>query len=440
MSSMVDESAVNHEARGMYRLLSQLFPIHRSITGKGLRKTLEILENEIPELERHFYPTGKKVYDWEIPREWCVDDAYILSPSGEKFCDLKESNLNVVQYSVPVDTTLSLDELKPRLHSIPSQPEAVPYLTSYYKETWGFCISENQKKRLPAGNYRILIDSKFIDNGLDLADVVIKGRSKKEILLSTYVCHPSMANNELSGPVVAVYLYKWLKRNQRNLKYSYRFIFCPETIGAIAYIHASFKKLKENSLCGFILTCMGDNAAYSFLPSKSGNSLADRAAACVLENDLTDYKIYSFNQRGSDERQYCSPKVDIPMCSVMRSKYGEYKEYHTSNDNLDFVSEEGLWGSLKVMKKIINLLEANETYITQSTCEPKLDVHGLYPTMTTKDNWRDSEAILNILAYCDGFTDVVSIVNLCKLPTTIVLPAIESLRKKNLIISTNEPS
>lgn len=301
----------------MYQLLKELFPICRSITGEGVRETLRIIQKHIP-IKIHGIPSGTKVFDWEVPKEWNIKDAYIMDEEGNKIVDFKKNNLHVVGYSIPVDKTVNLEELESHLYSIEDQPEAIPYITSYYKERWGFCISHNQRKKLKDGNYRVYIDSSLKDGYLNYAELIIPGRTSKEIFLSTYICHPSMANNELSGPVLLTYLAKWIMSEPR--KFSYRLVFIPETIGSITYLSQNYKEMKENIIAGYNLTCVGDNRAYSFMPSRYGNTYADKVALNVLRYSQPDFIQYSYLQRGSDERQYCSPGIDLPVASIMRTK------------------------------------------------------------------------------------------------------------------------
>lgn len=395
----------------IYELCKELFPINRSLTGDGVRETLNILKREIPELAIYEVPSGTKCFDWAVPKEWNINEAYIIDPDGNKICNFKENNLHVVGYSIPVNTTIDLEDLEAYLYSLPELPEAIPYITSYYKERWGFCLSHNQRNKLKKGKYKVYIDSTLKDGNLTYGELLIKGDSEKEIFFSTYICHPSMANNELSGPTVVTYLAKYIKSLQQR-RYSYRIIFIPETIGSIMYLSKHLDIMKKNVIAGFNVSCVGDNNNYSYLPSKFGNTLSDKVALHVLRSAVEEFKEYSFlKHRGSDERQYCSPGVDLPICSVMRTRYGDYKEYHTSLDNLEYISSAGLNGAYEVYKKIIEILELNYIYLSNVLCEPQLGKRGLYPTISTKNTKSVVANMMNFLAYIDGKKDLIEISN-----------------------------
>ena len=332
----------NKEGKAIHELAKELWPIGRSITGQGVRHTLDIIAQTLPELKVFQVASGTDVFDWVIPKEWQVNEAYIIGPDGQKFCNYKENNLHLVGYSTPINKIVSLSELQNHLYSRPDLPNAVPYVTSYYEKRWGFCISHNERLKLVDGDYKVVIETRLFEGFLNYGEVLIKGKSEKEIFLSSYICHPSMANNELSGPTVLTYLTKWLL-SQNNLQYSYRIIFVPETIGAIAYLSKNLKKMKKLIIAGFNLSCLGDTRAYSYVPSRMGGSLSDKIAKHVLKWIDENYFEYTWSDRGSDERQYCSPGVDLPIATICRSKYGAYPEYHTSLDDLEtLVTPEGL--------------------------------------------------------------------------------------------------
>lgn len=414
----------------MYQLLKRLFPICRSITGNGVRETLRILQEYIP-ITIHEVPTGTKVFDWEVPKEWNIRDAYILDEHGNKIVDFKQNNLHVVSYSNPVNQVLTLDELQRHLYSLENQPDAIPYITSYYKEHWGFCISHNQRMQLKEGMYQVFIDSDLRDGHLTYGELIIPGKTQKEVFLSTYICHPSMANNELSGPVLTTVLTKWIQSAPR--KYTYRIVFVPETIGSITYLSKHMDVMKRNIIAGYNLSCVGDDRAYSYLSSRKGNTLADRVALNILRTSQPNFISYSFLDRGSDERQYCSPGIDLPVASIMRSKYGEYPEYHTSLDNLELVTPSGLYGSFDVYQQCLDLIERNERYRINCLCEPQLGKRGLYPSLSTKESRKIVRNMINFIAYADGEKDLVEISDILQLPVKELYPIIDILRKNNLL-------
>lgn len=386
----------------MYKWCVDLFPINRSIMGDGVRNTLSYIKKEFPDLEIKKIKTGTKIFDWEVPNEWNVKEAYIEDLKGNRIIDFKKNNLHLMSYSVPIDKWMNLNELNKHLYSIEEQPDAIPYVTSYYKKNWGFCISHNQRKKLKNTNFHVVIKSSLNPGYLNYGEILIKGKTTNEILLSTYICHPSMANNEVSGPVVTLALTKFINKiKSRN--FSYRIIFIPETIGALAYLSYNHKKMKKNIKAGFILTCVGDNNNFSFMPSRLGSTLADKVANHVINHFYPSTKKYSFLDRGSDERQFCSPLIDLPIVSLMRSKYGTYKEYHTSEDNLNFISEEGLLGGYEINRKCIETLEINKRYIATLMGEPKMDKRGLRDSVgAPKKLPQNFKVIMDFLMYADG--------------------------------------
>jgi aminopeptidase-like protein len=417
----------------IYNLCVEMFPICRSITGNGVRKSLSILQNHLPDLQIIEVPSGTQAFDWTVPKEWNINDAYILDPQGNKIANFQDSNLHVVGYSIPINTTLTLDELQPHLHSLPDQPDAIPYITSYYQERWGFCLPHKQREKLKPGNYQAFIDSSLTQGHLTYGELIIPGDSTKEVFLSTYICHPSMANNELSGPAVTTFIAKLIK-DLKSRKYTYRIIFIPETIGSIVYLSRNLSEMKKNIIAGFNITCIGDERSYSYLASRYGDSLADRVILHVLENSISEFNKYSYLERASDERQYCSPGIDLPVASVMRTKYSEYPEYHTSLDNLDFISPNGLFGGFEVLRFCIECLEQNKVYKTKMLCEPQLGKRGLYPTLSTKESRGIVRNMMNLIAYCDGTNDLLKIAEIIKVPMWTLYELVNLLITDDIIV------
>lgn len=417
-----------------YQLCQTLFPICRSLTGAGVRESLEILRGQMPELQICSVPSGTQCFDWTVPPEWNIRDAYILDSTGKKVVDFKKSNLHVLGYSQPVDREMELDELQQHLYSLPEQPDVIPYVTSYYTPRWGFCLSDNQRKSLSSGRYRVVIDSQLESGVLNYGELILPGKTDREVLLSTYICHPSMANNELSGPAVTTLLAQWLTSDvDRNL--TYRIVFIPETIGSIVYLSKHLKSLQKNVIAGFVVTCVGDDRAYSYLPSRAGNSLADQVAKHVLRRTQPDFRSYSFLDRGSDERQYCSPGVDLPVCSMMRTKYGEYLEYHTSADNLELISPAGLQGAFDVYQKALRCLESNQRLKITVFGEPQLGKRGLYPTTSTKATKGLVADMMNLLAYCDGERTLLEISELIGADMWKLIPVVERMKAEGLLVA-----
>lgn len=384
-----------------------LYPIRRSLSGPGVRETLAYIKKLLPDLQIYEVASGSKVLDWEVPDEWTLRAAYVEDEAGNRIIDIDNHGLHILGYSEPVDTVVELDELQQHLYSLPDQPDAIPYVTSYYKRRWGFCVTQQQRSALKSGRYRVKIDADLDAGVLNYADLVIPGNSAQEIILSTYVCHPMMVNNELSGPVVAIALARWLATCDR--RFTYRILFVPETIGAIIYLGRHMEHLKANTHAGFILTCMGDEHSFSFMPSRLGTSIADRAARYVLKRFAPDYVAYSFLDRGSDERQYCSPLVELPFVSIMRSKYEAYPEYHTSLDDFSLVTAAGLGGGLAMMQAAIRVLEANHIYRAKVPGEPQLGKRGLYPDISFNGSDLMVRDMMNFLAYADGRHDLLQI-------------------------------
>jgi aminopeptidase-like protein len=388
----------------------RLWPICRSITGDGLRESLKII-NEIVPLTITEVPSGTKVFDWVVPNEWNISEAFIITPEGKRICDFVANNLHVVNYSIPVDRKLSFSELEKNLHYLKDLPGAIPYVTSYYRENWGFCLTYDEFLDLPKnGEYHVVIKSSLKPGSLTYGELILPGETEKEVLFSTYVCHPSMANNELSGPLVQSFLYRKIAALEKR-KYTYRFLFAPETIGVISYLHANGEHMISHMDAGFVLTCCGDDGKLVYKKSKRENTLADRVALHVLGIGDEPYDIIPFSVGGSDERQYCSPGFNLPVGSLTRSMYQRYKEYHTSLDNKSFISFDAMARTIDTYFDIVKTLEINRTFRnTMPFCEPQLGKRGLYPaSVGPLDQRREIHKMMHLLAFSDGENDIINI-------------------------------
>lgn len=416
----------------IYKIAEELFPICRSITGNGVRETFQILKKYVPQLQVEEIPSGTQVFDWEVPKEWDISEGYIENSCGERILDFQNNNLHIMGYSVPVDRYVPLEELKKYIYTEKEQPEVIPYVTSYYRERFGFCMSENQKKSLPEDTYHMVIKSQLKQGHLTYGEIVIPGACQEEIFFSTYVCHPSMANNECSGPSLAICLADWLMHRQERY-FTYRIVFVPETIGSICYLSRYKDELKERVKAGFNLSCVGDNRNYSMIESRYGNTLSDRVLKKVLQEHCGQFSTYSFLERGSDERQYNAPGVDLPVVGFCRSKYGEYPEYHTSADNMGLVSPEGFQGSFEVMVKVVEALEYNRRYRVNVFCEPQLGKRGLYPTVSQKGSYDAVYDMKNLIAYADGTNDLLAISDRIGCPMGRLIEIVKKLTQHGLL-------
>jgi aminopeptidase-like protein len=416
----------------MIELAKRLFPINRSITGDGVRQTLSLISEYIS-LKIFEIPSGTKAFDWVVPKEWIIRDGYVKDDRGKRVIDYKENNLHVVSYSKPVDMAVPLSKLKNHLHTLPDQPDAIPYMTSYYQENWGFCLSDLSAQSLKDGTYKVLIDSEFVDGSLTYGEILVPGEREEEIFISTDICHPSMANNEISGPVVATFIAEWLKR--QHLTYTYRIIFIPETIGSIVYLSRNLEKLRKNVVAGFVLSCIGDERCYSCVASPYGDTLSDKVATEVLSSRPGKKFRYSYlDGRGSDERHYSSPGADLPMVTLCRSKFGTYPEYHTSLDDFSVVTENGLLGGFEYVKECIELIEKNRIYKSVYIGEPNLGKRGLYQTITKEKGlgqtlWDRK----NVLAYANGQNDLFDLSKITGRPTKKLIPVIDELVEYGLL-------
>ena len=422
-----------------------LFSINRSLTGNGTFKTLKIIKKNFPMLKIKKIKSGTKVFDWKVPPEWNVVDAYVSDSKGKKIIDFKKNNLHLLGYSVPFNKIIVKKDLFKNLFYLKKQPEAIPYITSYYKKRWGFCISYYQFKKINKNyslneKFKVFIDSKFKfeksrgagAGRLNYGELILKGKSKKEILISTYICHPSMANNELSGPIVSMSLINYFKKKKLNK--TLRFVFIPETIGSISYLSKNLKYLKENVIGGYNLSCIGDDRQHSCMFSKYQNSPSDEAVIEAYKLlKIKNYKVYSFLKRGSDERQYNSPGVDLKISSIFRTKYGEYPEYHTSLDNFSLVTLKGCVGGFNVVKKSIEILLERIYPKCKIICEPQMGKRGLYSTLSTKNGNKLTQSYMDFLQYADGTNSLEKISNSIKLDLNSVKNIHRIMLKYNLI-------
>ena len=415
----------------MHSLAQRVWDFPRSITGNGVRDTLKVFSEYLPNLQIHEVASGTEVLDWVVPLEWNLTRAYLVGPTGERIVDSADNNVHVVSYSEPIDLELDLESLQNHLHSDFDHTDAIPYVTSYYNRTWGFCLTQNQRDTLVPGTYRVVIDSSLEPGFLTYGEWVLPGKSASEVFISTYVCHPSLANNELSGPVVAVALAQWLM-SLPSRKYTYRFVFVPETIGPITYLSRNLERLQASVVAGFNLTCIGDEGDYSYLASRDGNTPIDRIAQRVIAA-APQPVTYSFMDRGSDERQYCAPGIDLPLISLMRTRYGHFEEYHTSADDLEFVTPAGLQGGFELVRDCIAELEASEYLTTPIKGEPQLAKRGLYHTMHARTVADEILLRTHILAYSDGSHSEQDIATLTGRPLSEISLLAAELAKHGLI-------
>jgi len=403
LRSAVDRNNIGLE---MYQLVTELYPICRSITGNGVRETLRIIEKHIP-LKIHNVPTGTPVFDWTVPREWNITDAYVKNSRGERVIDFQTSNLQVVNYSVPVKRRMSLAELRPRLFTLPDHPDWIPYRTSYYHETWGFCLSHNQLMELKDEEYEVCINSSLEPGFLTYGEYVLTGESLDEVLISCHICHPSLANDNLSGVALALFLAKYLNGAKR--RYSYRFLFIPGTIGSITWLslnEAQTSRIKH----GLVLASVGAGDRFTYKKSRRGDTEIDRAVVSVLQHSGKSYDILDFSPYGYDERQFCSPGFNLRMGCLMRTPHGSFPEYHTSADNLDFVQPALLAESFVVGLTVVCSLDNNVVYANQNPkCEPQLGKRGLYRTMGGVESGVDELALLWVLNLSDGMHSLLDI-------------------------------
>lgn len=418
------------------KLIDKLYPICRSITGKGFKDSLEILKENM-DIKMFKFRTGTKVLDWIIPKEWNIKDAYIIDPSGKKIVDFKKNNLHIVNYSMPINKSISLEKLKKKIFTLPKLPNAIPYIASYYKKDWGFCIEYKKYKNLKKGNYKVFIDSTLKNGELVYSDTKIPGKSKKEILLSTYLCHPQMANHELGGPIVLSMLYKILKTTGPH-KYTYRFLICPENIGSAAFLHKNKKKLK-NIIAGYVINCVGRGSEITYKKSRISDSLSDKAALNVIKNSGKKYIIEDFYPWGSDEKQFCSPGFNLPIGLIMRTRFDKFKEYHTSLDNKNFISIKTLIDSIKIYYQVLKTIEIDFKPLGKIQYGTPQLSRSKVPLYRSTMNWKikkiDSRIknILQILNLADGKKSLIDIANKKKIKLINQENLIDDLLKSGYI-------
>jgi len=409
----------------IFQLMAELYPFCRSITGRGLRRTLEIVQRYIP-LRLHEVPSGTRVFDWTVPKEWNIRDAYVRNSAGEKIIDFQKSNLHVVSYSVPIRKTVPLAELKKHLHTIPEHPDWIPYRTSYYRENWGFCLSHNDFLGLAEGEYEVVIDSTLENGSLTYGEILLEGAKKDEILISAHACHPSLANDNLSGVGLATMLAKNIATAPR--KFSYRFLFIPGTIGAITWLSLN-EQAARRIKSGLVLTGVGDVGNLTYKKSRRGDAEIDRAAGHILRHATPPGRIQDFSPYGYDERQFCSPGFNLPVGRLSRTPYGEYPEYHTSADSLEFVNANSLGDSYDAVRAILGVLENDSTFVNLNpNCEPQLGKRGLYASPGTYEM-----ALLWVLNLSDGDLNLLNIAERSGLDFETILRAAAALSQAGLL-------
>ena len=423
----------------MIKKIKYLLPIYRTLAGSGTRKTLNFFEKSNSNFKRLKFKTNQRVFDWKIPHEWEIKDSYIQHlKTKKKYAEFKKDNLHIVSYSKKMNKVMSLNNLKKKIYTNSNYKKSVPYVTSYYKKDWGFCMSDNEKKKLPKGNYRVVIKSSFKKGFMEMAHAVIKGKSNKEIMFSSYVCHPSMANNELSGPVLTLEILDYLKKNFKNNYYTYRFLLAPETIGSIAYLSKFKNYLKKKVICGFNLSCVGDEKFYSHISSPGGDNLSDKAIKSSIYK-FKNAKFYNFLDRGSDEKQYCFPNIDLPFSTFCKSKFGTFKEYHTNKDDLNLVTQKGMEESLSIFKAIIQAFENGIIPENKLVCEPFLSKYNLYPTISfynpgsNKEFKKNLKTIRDLIAFSDGKKNIFEIALRIDRSLFEVIKSLKLLKEKKII-------
>jgi len=421
------------KGKDIFHLIEDMYPICRSITGNGVRETLSIISKIIP-IRIHEIPSKTKVLDWEVPLEWNINDAWIKNSKGEKIIDFKNCNLHVLNYSIPIHKKVKLKELKEHLYTLSDYPDEIPYRTSYHNREWGFCISHNQFQELNDDIYEVKIDSTLKEGSLTYGEFFIKGESDDEVLISTHVCHPSLANDNLSGIAIATYIAEILNQEKKTPKLSYRFLFIPATIGSIVWLSLNEDKIK-NIKHGLVLTLLGDSSTFNYKKSRRGNTIIDTIVENCLKNSQENYGILDFSPYGYDERQFCSPGYNLPVGTLSRAIHGEFPEYHTSADNLDFIQQEKLEESLDLIISIVRIIENNETYI--NLCpkgEPQLGKRGLFKKIGGESETKDFQmALLWVLNQSDGENSLLDIAIKSRLNFDLIKKSADELLAVDLL-------
>ncbi|MFD0317789.1 DUF4910 domain-containing protein [Streptomyces flavalbus] len=422
---------VTAPGEAMYALVERLYPLCRSITGDGVRATLGIVGEYLP-LDVHEVPTGTQVLDWTVPQEWNIRDAYVADADGNRVVDFRASSLHVLGYSVPVDRTMPLAELRPHLHTLPEHPSWVPYRTSYYQPEWGFCLAQETLDALPDGDYAVRVDSTLADGHLTYAEHVVPGQVPDEVIVSCHVCHPSLANDNLAGIAVATHLARWLA-DQRPY-YTYRFLFAPGTIGAITWLARNAERI-DRVRHGLVLACAGDPGQLTYKKSRRGDAEIDRVLAHVLAASERPHEIREFTPYGYDERQFCSPGFDLGVGSLSRTPYAGYPEYHTSADDLGFVTPAALADTLAVCREAFGVLDRNRRYVNLSPYgEPQLGRRGLYDSLGGRSDAKEAQmAMLWVLSLSDGEHTLLDVAERAGLPFDTVAAAADALHDAGLI-------
>jgi aminopeptidase-like protein len=414
----------------IHALIRELYPICRSITGDGVRRTLARLQQEIP-LQVHEVPSGTRVFDWTVPREWNIRDAWVKNSRGERVIDFRRHTLHVMSYSVPVHRTMSLAELRPHLHTLPDQPDLIPYRTSYYQENWGFCLPHRQLEQLPEDQYEVCIDATLADGHLTYGECVLPGETDEEVLVSCHVCHPSLCDDNLSGVAVATFLARHLADLPR--RYGYRFLFIPGTIGSITWLSRNEERARAIRH-GLVLTCIGDRAGFTYKASRRGNAAIDTAVRHVLRHGGRDFTALDFSPYGYDERQYCSPGFDLPVGCLMRSHYGQFPQYHTSADDPTFVAPLQLADAFATVLSVFEVLEHDRRYCNLNPkCEPQLGRRGLYGAMGGLGIQGLEMAMLWVLNLSDGRASLLDIAERSGLPFGTIDAAAQLLLRHELL-------